>query len=155
MPQWLDLGDPLVQKLVIVAVGLVALIVVVRVWHRWREHVAGARRRAELRRTRGQVQLQQEEIRRLAERVLATSSTGTIAGFVIARQIETVFAEGQRSPADAVELLKALAARKGANALINLTGQRLPSGQCVASGDAVIIRPVEETPPPGPPPAPG
>lgn len=152
MPQWLDLGDPLVQRVVAVAAGLVALIVVVRLWHRWREHVASARRRAELRRTRGQVQLQQAEVRRLAERVVATSSTGTIAGFVIVRQIETVFAEGQRSPADAVEMLKAFAARKGANALINLSGQRLPSGKCVASGDAVIVRPVDE-PPPNPPPA--
>ena len=143
MLDWLKLGDPLVGGIVLAAAGLVLLIVVASIWRRWRENAADARRRKELRHTYDQVQLRKLERRRLAERVIATSSTGSIAGFVLVRQIEAVFAEGQRSPAEAVEVLKALAAQKGGNALINLASQRLASGKCVASGDAVIVRPEE------------
>ena len=143
MPEWLKLGDPLVGGIVLAAAGLVLLIVIGSIWRRWREGAANARRRQELRKTYDQVQLRKQERSRLAKRIIATSSTGTIAGFVLVRQIEAVFAEGQRSPADAVELLKALAAQKGGNALINLASQRLASGKCVANGDAVIVRPEE------------
>ncbi|HUU94477.1 MAG TPA: hypothetical protein VM487_01960, partial [Phycisphaerae bacterium] len=81
---------------------------------------------------------------RLAGRIVSTSSTTTIAGFEIVRQIEAVFADGHPSQSKAVEALKALAAEKGANALINLGSARLPSGRCVAQGDAVVVRPVAE-----------
>ena len=89
------------------------------------------------------MQLQQEELDRLAARILATSSTGTIAGFTLVRQIEAVYTDGHPSPNKAVQVLKAQAAEKGANAVINLVGERLPSGKCQAHGDAVIVRPTE------------
>ena len=129
MPDWLqNLGDPLVRKLVLGAGGFVLLVLIASIWQRRRAAVAEARRRAELRRTYGHAQMRQEEVLRQAQHVIATSSTSVIAGFVIVRQIEAVFTDGHRSPADAVEVLKALAVGKGANALVNLVGQRLPSG---------------------------
>lgn len=153
MPDWLKLEDPLARNLVLAAAAFLLLVLAARFIQRRRESAAQARRRAELRKTYGRVQLQKQEISRLAQQIIATSSTGSIAGFVIMRQIEAVFTDGHRSPAEAVEVLKALAAEKGANALVNLTGQRLPSGKCVANGDAVIVRPEEQPPAevPGPP----
>jgi len=148
MPEWLNLQDPLAQRIVLGAAGLVLLLLVARVWQRRRQARAAAQRRAALRATYEQLQSEQQEVHRLAGQIVATGSTGTIAGFVIVRQIEAVFAEAQRSPTEAVERLKALAARKGANALINVTSQRLPAGSSVASGDAVIVRPTDTTPAP-------
>ncbi|NUQ48251.1 MAG: hypothetical protein HUU22_19735, partial [Phycisphaerae bacterium] len=54
--------------------------------------------------------------REMASRILATSSTGQVAGYEIVRQIEAVFEDGHRAPAEAVEALKAAAAQRGANA---------------------------------------
>ncbi|MGD8453943.1 MAG: hypothetical protein PVJ57_19175 [Phycisphaerae bacterium] len=146
MPDWLNLDDPIVGTIVIGCAALVVLLILAGIARRLRSAAATARRQAALRRTREHVQMKQQELERLAEHIIATSSTGSIAGFTIIRQIEAVFAEDQRSPAEAVEMLKALAALKGANALINLGSQRLPTGKCVASGDAVIVRagPAEE-----------
>jgi hypothetical protein len=155
MPTWLTFNEPLVRYLVFGGAALVVGIIVIRIWWSVGEAAAAARRRAEVRRARGAVEMEQQERRRLAERIIATSSTAAIAGFVIVRQIEAVFAEGQKSPAEAVELLKTVAARKGANALINLGSQRLPTGKCVASGDAVIVRPAEPPTPAAPPGPPG
>lgn len=146
MPDWLQFADPFVQKVVLIAAGAILLILVASIWQRRREAAAYARRRAELRKTYGDVQMRQQQIRALAEQIIATSSTTAIAGFVIVRQIEAVFTDGHKTPADAVDSLKALAARQGANALINLASQRLPSGKCVANADAVIISPVDESP---------
>ena len=146
MPEWLKLEDPLVQKFVYGAAAFIVLVLVVRFWQRRREAAAAARRRSELRQTYSQLQLQQREIEQLARRIIATSSTATIAGFEIVRQIEAVFTDGHRSPTEAAEVLKALAARKGANALVNLAGTRLPSGKCAASGDAVVVRPRDVPP---------
>lgn len=89
--------------------------------------------------------------REMAARILATSSTGQVAGYEIVRQIEAVFEDGHRTPAEAVEALKAAAAQRGANALINLAQQRTAAGRCTAQGDAVIIRPIlppAQRPPP-------
>lgn len=137
---WLDIQDPLVRRIILAAAGFILLVLVLRVIGRRRERAAWARRRAELHRTYEQVRLEQEEIRELAARIEATSSTSRIAGFSIVRQIETVFTDGRPSSAAAVELAKALAARKGANALINLHTQQTPAGKWVASGDAVVVR---------------
>ena len=57
-----------------------------------------------------------------------------------------MFTEGHKSPANAVEMLKALAAQKGANAIINLAGERPPGNKCVARGDAVIVRSLQRRP---------
>lgn len=150
MPNLLNITDPLTQAILLGAGITICLALLGWMLSRWRDSEREARMRAELRRTRGSVEERQQALQRLATRIVATSSTGAIAGFAITRQIEAVFAEGQRSPAEAVTALKAEAAGKGANALINLHSQRLPSGKCVASGDAVIVRPLEEEAPPPP-----
>lgn len=140
---WFNLDDPFARAIVIGAVAVIALALLGAFLARRREAKQAARRRAELRQHHGQLQLRQQEIDRLAVRIIATSSTPAIAGFTLVRQIEAVFTDGHPSPAKAVETLKALAAQKGANALINLDGERLPNGKCSARGDAVIVRPSE------------
>lgn len=158
------MGDPVIIAIVLGAAVVVVLTLVGRLWNRRREAGYNARRRAELRKQRGYLQTQQREIERLAGKIVATSSTASIAGFQVVRQIEALFTDGHPSPDQAVECLKAVAAEKGGNAVINLTGARLPSGKCVASGDAVIVRPADETNsagaslpplPPAPPPGGG
>ncbi len=102
------------------------------------------------------------EIERKAGHIIASSSTAAIAGFEIIRQIEAVFTEGHMTPQDAVNALKAAAAEKGANAVINLSGQRQGTGKCAAHGDAVMVKPIEgldspatDTPPADDPPPKG
>lgn len=82
-----------------------------------------------------------------ADRILATSSTSTIAGFEIERQVEAVFVDGFRRSQEAVEGLKAVAAMKGANAVINMRHERSADGRCGATGDAVIVRRIGGSPP--------
>ncbi|MBK8914956.1 MAG: hypothetical protein IPM64_10220 [Phycisphaerales bacterium] len=120
--------------------GLVVLLLILRAVARRREDAAYRRRRAELSRTYDNVQMSREQIARLSARVIATSSTGEIVGFEVLRQIETVFTDGHPAPARAAEALKAQAAERGANAIINLAGVRQPNGRYAASGDAVIVR---------------
>lgn len=74
-----------------------------------------------------------------AEKIVATSSTSTIAGYDLLEQVEAVFVDGFRNPQDALEGLKAAAAMKGANAVANVRQERAPSDKCSASGDAVIV----------------
>ena len=76
--------------------------------------------------------------RELAMRIVATSTGGRLAGFRIVRQVEAVFVEGYRTPEEAVIALKAVAAQRGANALLNVTTDRTPGGRCTASGDAIV-----------------
>jgi len=76
-----------------------------------------------------------------AVKIVATSSTATVAGYEIVRQIEAVYVEGYRTPAEAGQAIKAAAARKGANALINIAQQRSAGGRCTAQGDAIVIKP--------------
>lgn len=156
------MGDPVITAIILAAGVVAVLALVARLWSRRREARYYARRRAELRKQRGYLQMQQQEIARLASQIIATSSTSTIAGFRIVRQIEAVFTDGHPSPSKAVEFLKATAAEKGANAVVNLNSARPPSGNCLAHGDAVIVHPIEDgtrraTPlpplPPVPPPA--
>ena len=138
------MDDSIVVVLVATAAGIIVLVLAVRLWQRWRWSAYLSRRRRELRKQQRAIDARQQEIERLAGRIVSTSSTTTIAGFEIVRQIEAVFADGHPSQSRAVEALKALAAEKGANALINLGSARLPSGKCVAQGDAVVVRPVAE-----------
>lgn len=142
------LNEPVTFTIVVLAGTVLILAILGAVWRRRREAAAYARRRADLRKHYGAMQMQQAELERLSARILATSSTATIAGFAVVRQIETIFSDGHPSQNKAVQVLKALAAEKGANAIINLTSQRLPSGKCQASGDAVIVRVEAENPTP-------
>ncbi len=74
-----------------------------------------------------------------AGNILATSSTEKIAGYDIKEQVEAVYVDGFRRPEEAVEGLKAVAAMKGANAVINLKHERTAAGKCSANGDAVVV----------------
>lgn len=90
-----------------------------------------------------------------AQNVIATSSTSSLAGYDIVRQIEAVFVEGHRAPQEAVQALRAAAGRLGANAIINLAQERTTAGRCTARGDAVLVRPtIVRTTAPQPPPQP-
>jgi hypothetical protein len=95
MPDWLPFQDPFVRNLAIAAAVFIVLVIAARWWLKRREAALDRRRRGELRRAYDQLQLQQREIGQLAGQIVATSSTATIAGFEILRQIEAVFAEGQ------------------------------------------------------------
>ena len=75
----------------------------------------------------------------------ATSSRAEIPGYVTVRQIEAVFVDGFREPNDAILGLKAEAGRKGANAVLNVKQERTANNKCSASGDAVIVRAVNDS----------
>ena len=89
----------------------------------------------------GRAAVDVEADREAAAKIVATSSTGTVAGYEIVQQIEAVFVEGYRTPQEATTALKATAGRKGANAIINLSQQRSGAGRSTSQGDAVLIRP--------------
>lgn len=132
--------DPLAVRIIVGAAVLVVVALLLRIIGRRREAVAAARARAELREGMQEVRLKLEEIHRLAERIITTSSTSHIAGYVIVRQVEAVFSDGCKSSALAVDMVKALAAQKGANGIVHLQSQQAPGGKWVASGDAVLIK---------------
>lgn len=152
--------DPLALQIILGALGFVVIVILAAWWQRRRERRLAARYRAEWQTARRELQMQQAQIDELAGRIVATSSTGQIAGFDVIRQVETLFTDGHKTPAEAAQHLKALAAQKGANALVNLAGERPPSGKCSARADAVIVQTTTppagaapESPPPPPPPA--
>ena len=68
--------------------------------------------------------------------IIATGSTGSLAGYEIVQQIEAVFVEGHRSPQEAMQALRVAAGRLGANAIINLTHERTAAGRLSSSGSA-------------------
>lgn len=131
--------DPVVI-VIIVAAAVVIVSIGSAIFRRRREAADTARRRGWLQRERKRSQAALQEIQKLADSVIATSSSALIAGFEIERQIEAVFTDGHPSPPEAVNALKAIAANLGGNALINLQSHRLSAGACVASGDAVVVR---------------
>jgi len=133
------MNDPVVLAIVVAAGAVIVLALILRMVRRARDAAGAARRRAEVRRQRGLIEKQKRQLAEQAGRIIATSSTGTIAGYDVVRQIEAVFTDGHATPNQAVEALKAVAAGKGANAIINLNSVRPPSGKCVAQGDAVVV----------------
>lgn len=140
---------PDVVTIVIAASALIVAVSILSWIVNKRRERADARRRGEwLRAQRERDHIEYAEIERLSRRIIATSSTATIAGFDIERQIEAVVTDGHPTPPAAVEALKAHAARLGANAVINLDSQRLGTGKCSARGDAVIVRPRTDAVPP-------
>jgi len=132
-------GDPVVDAIIVGGAVLVALPLI-GILMRIRSAARSRRLQKELRRHYTFADEQKQGRAKLAGKITATSSTGTIAGYEIVRQIEAVFTDGHRSPSQAVEALKALAAAQGANAVINLATERPPSGKCLARGDAVVIK---------------
>lgn len=137
------MSDPVILTLLIACAALLVFAVVATAIRRRREALAERERRAARRRQIGYLDMQQQEVERLAARIIATSSTTTLVGFEVLRQIEAVFAEGAPNPGKAVAVLKALAAEKGANAIVNLSSERQPLGKCSAKGDAVIVQPIK------------
>jgi hypothetical protein len=79
-----------------------------------------------------------------AEKILATSTSMAIVGYEVLEQVEAVYVDGFRKPEDALEGLKAVAAMKGANAVINVHRCRGEQGRHAAGGDAVVVRRVSE-----------
>jgi hypothetical protein len=138
---WFDLSGWKAQALL----ALLALVVLVWVIRRIRRNLRRHRPvtlHPRLQRYGETAAHQKEELkakrRAEAARIVATSSGATIAGYAIIEQIEAVFVDGFRKPEDAVEGLKAVAAMKGANALINVRHESTSSGHYTAAGDAVI-----------------
>lgn len=84
--------------------------------------------------------------RELAVRIIASTTGAQLAGYRITRQIDAVFVEGHRTPDDAMIALKAMAADRGANGLINVRTERTAAGKCSASGDAVLVEPQPASP---------
>lgn len=141
--------DPV--TLVVVVAGAIVLLSIAAAWHRRRQDRAiAAQRRLSVLSQRERSAGQRADVARLASRIIATSSSPTIAGFELVRQIEAVFTDGHATPADAVDTLKAIAASLGANALVNLSSQRVGTGKCSARGDAVIAQPLPLATPPAP-----
>ena len=136
----LGINDPLAIKIVYAAAAFIVLVIVLSVVSRRRTARRATGEQAALRRGYDEFQWRQKEINRLALRIEATSSTGRIAGFAIVRQVEAVFTEGRASSAAALELCKAMAAQKGANAIINLQTRQTPTGKWTANGDAVLVK---------------
>ncbi len=141
--------DPVTTYLVLGSIAVIVFVVASVVWRRVQSAAARARHQAELRRRQATQERELEAQHQLADQILATSSTAEIVGFSVVRQIEAVFTDGHKTPAAAIDTLKALAARKGANALLNLVGERQPGGACTAHADAVIVKTLDAPDPPG------
>lgn len=142
------MNNPVVLGVLFILVIVIAASILARVLRGKYEVRQAVARRAKLREQHGYLYMQRQEIERLAGRILATSSTADIAGFTVVRQIEAITTDNHASPAQAVEALKAQAAEKGANAIVNLDSMRLPTGKCMARGDAVVIRDAATPQPP-------
>ena len=136
--------------------GGVALIVLIVVWAVWRRLARVIRRRrpprihpklAKYNIDHAQLDRQRRE---LAAGIVATSTGARLAGFRIVRQVDAVFVEGHRTPEEALIALKAAAAERGANALLNVQTERTAAGKCAASGDAIVAAPFAAKPPPRP-----
>jgi uncharacterized protein YbjQ (UPF0145 family) len=135
------------HKLLLLALALVTLLILMRGYRRLRRVM---RRRRPVRlhpklQKYGAEHAQPTEAliqkRRIeAEHIIATSSTGAIAGYEIVEQVEAVYVDGFIRPEDALEGLKAVAAMKGANAVTNVKRERGSDRRCSASGDAVIVK---------------
>ena len=140
---WFDLSDWRLQVLLV----LVALVIVVwflrkarRLVRRRRKPTIHPKLQKYERRTSEPDPKLKAQRREEAAKIIATSSTSTIAGCEILEQLEAVIVDGFSGPEDAIEGLKAAAAMKGANAVINVHRDRVEGGKCSAAGDAVIVR---------------
>jgi len=158
---WLDVIPPYIRPWLVPAVIALLLLLLIRTV--WRVLTHRMRRRGEptihpkLQKYNVDHARLDRERRKLATRIAATSTGTRLAGFRIVRQVDAVFVEGHRTPEEALIALKAAAAERGANALVNVHTERSTAGKCAASGDAVIAAPPAARPPQPPagrPPAP-
>lgn len=139
--QWLQDNRELLLLAVLVLLGLVILQRLIGQLRRHLRRRAPADINPKLQKYAGTSEAELEAQRAAAARILATSSTSSIAGYELVRQIEAVFVEGLRSPEEAVAALKSATGKLGANAIINLTHVRTTVGRYGAQGDAVVIEP--------------
>ncbi len=134
------MGDPVIIAIVAGAGVVIVLSILGRIWQTLRgsgrSHLG-----SQVRSIQKTMEARRRQLEQLSLKIETTSSTATIAGYEIVRQIEAVFTEGHPTPPAAVIALKAEAAIRGANAIVNLTTVRPPSGKCTAQGDAVVVRP--------------
>lgn len=130
-------------------VGLLVLLVLLRAGRgvgRWVRRRGPARIHPKLAKYNvDQVEVDKQR-RAVAGQIMATSTGAGLAGFRIVRQVDAVFVEGLRTPEEAVTALKAAAAERGANALLNVSTQRTAAGRCSAGGDAVVAVPEKTAP---------
>ena len=138
--------DPVIIAMLVGCAALIVLSIIGRIRRRLSDALQSKRIRGAVREQRHYLERRQAELEQLAGRIIATSSTDSIIGFSLVRQIEAVFADGHPTPEQAVLALKAIAAEKGANGIINLHSTRPPAGKCMAYGDAVIMNPIAEQP---------
>ncbi|RMF71244.1 MAG: hypothetical protein D6744_18280 [Planctomycetota bacterium] len=136
-------GDELTLAIIAAAGVVIVLTILARIFAGARQRAADRRFARQQRERRRAMQELREATARAAASIVATSSTDAIAGYRIVRQIEAVFTDNHPNAERAVETLKALAAAKGANALINLAGERTATGKCAARGDAVVVQPLD------------
>lgn len=147
-PTWVDqipLPPPFNKIAVASAAALVVLLVLRAVLQRF-SRMLRSRRPAAIHPNLQKYNVDHAELDRrrkeLAARIIATSTGGRLAGFRIVRQVEAVFVEGYRTPEEAIVALKAGAAERGANGILNVQTDRTSAGRCTASGDAVVVAPL-------------
>jgi uncharacterized protein YbjQ (UPF0145 family) len=140
IPQWLQDNRGTLITTAFVVVGLMVARRIYRRICRLKRDRRPVELNPKLQKYAGRTPADQEAVRLAAGNIIATSSTGQIAGYEIVRQIEAVFVEGHRLPEEAVAAVKSAAGGLGANAIINLTHQRTAAGRCAAQGDAVVVR---------------
>lgn len=138
---WIQQEYPWLIGLALVA--LVALLILRGLLRRLGHFVRGSKApklHPNLQKYAGRTEADFAADRQAAERIIATSSTGEIAGYELIRQVDAIFVEGLRSQAEAATVLKAVAAQRGANAIINMQQHHSPTGRYMAQGDAVVVR---------------
>ncbi len=143
--------DPFTRYIVLGAGAIILLGLLLSIIGRWRQRRRTSEIQASVRKSVAERERRAAERTQLADRILATSSTGQLLGFEIVRQIETVFSDGEPASSESVAAIKSAAAHKGANALINVQVRQSPGGKWIASGDAIVVRPTTPPPPPAPP----
>jgi uncharacterized protein YbjQ (UPF0145 family) len=142
--QWLQDNRLLLGAAVVVLLGLLILTRMLGGVRRILRRRRPAKLHPKLQQYSGRTETDLKAERLDAAKIVATSSTVAVAGYEIIRQIEAVFVEGLRTQEEAIIALKAVAARRGANAIVNITQQRTAAGRCTAQGDAVLIRPATQ-----------
>lgn len=140
LAEWLGLSG---WQTVALKVALALLAAAIALWviQRTVEYLRGLRAATinpKLAKYAGEDDPEAQNRRLLAGLIRSTASTDQIPGYKIVRAVEAMYVDGFRTPAEALEGLKAAAAEKGANALINVRHERSSMGRCAASGDAVV-----------------
>lgn len=155
--QWFDYVSNLLSRVpwqiwALIAAAGITLIILRKIWWAvWRQIrlSRGPRIHPALRKYNvDRVELQRRQ-REQAAGIVATSTSNRLAGYRLVRQVEAVFVEGFSSPEDALIALKAAAAERGANAILNVKTEHTAAGRCTASGDAVVVAPLPVNAPRG------